>query len=118
MMMETTFIDEVYVLTPTKNLVGGDETELLKTTVGGLTAGGSAKVVIDLGKISWISSLGIAGLLRARKDCLEHQGWLRLARPGKRIDHIILTSRLAALFDSFDTIDEAVHLGAIKSLNH
>src|SRR5262249_20386564 len=107
-MLETRVIGNIHVLTPTKNLVGGDETEFLKATVAGLSSGGSPHVVVDLGKISWISSLGISGLIRARKDCMDHHGWLRLARAGKRIDHIILTGRLSALFDLFNTVEDAV----------
>ena len=108
MMLETRVIGDVHVLSPTKNLSGGDETELLKATARELAGRGSAKMVIDLGNISWISSLGIEGLLSARRESLAHHGWLRLARAGKRIDHIILVSRLAALFDTFDSVEDAV----------
>jgi anti-anti-sigma factor len=109
MNLETMVIGNVHVLTPVKNLVGGEETELLKVTVANLTAAGSAKIVVDLGKISWLSSLGISGLIRARADCVARDGWLRLARADKRIDHIILIGRLSALFDSFESVENAVN---------
>ena len=108
MSLEIAVMDNVHVLTPIHNLAGGDETEELKAVVGTLSTAGVCRVVVDLGKISWVSSLGISGLIRARKTCIDRGGWLRLARAGDRIDNVILTSQLTTLFDTFDTIEEAV----------
>lgn len=102
---ETSMIGPVHVLTPTKNLVGGDETESLKAAVAQIAAGPEPKVVLDLGRITWVSSLGVSGLMRARKSCLDQQGWFRLARIGPRIEHVIKVGGF--IFDTFDTVEEA-----------
>lgn len=111
---ETYLIDKVHVLMPTKNLVGGDETESLKAAVAQIAAGGEPKVIVDLGRIEWVSSLGIAGLMRARKTCIDQRGWFRLARPGKRIEHIITTGGF--IFDTFDTVEGAA-AGSVHETN-
>ena len=110
MSLEIAVMDNVHVLTPIHNLAGGDETEELKAAVATLS-----EAVVDLGKISWVSSLGISGLIRARKTCVDREGWLRLARAGERIDNILLTAQLTALFDTFETIEEAVEMSAKAS---
>lgn len=103
---ETSLIGEVHVLTPTKNLVGGDETESLKAAVAEIAVIGGPRVVVDLGRIVWVSSLGIAGLMRARRTCIDQQGWFRLARLGKRIEHVIMTGGF--IFDTFETVEDAM----------
>ncbi|HET6349940.1 MAG TPA: STAS domain-containing protein [Candidatus Krumholzibacteria bacterium] len=100
-------IGDVHVLTPRKNLVGGDETRVLSAAVQELTGNSSVKVVLDLGRINWVSSLGIEELRRIHRICANHQGWMRLACVGERIENIILTMRLDWVFDTFDTVEEA-----------
>ena len=107
-MLNTSVIGNVHVFAPTKNLMGGDETEALKAAVAGVAANGVPRVVVDLGKIEWVSSLGLSGLLRATKTCVDNQGWLRIARPGKRINQVIFTVRL----DCYETIESALNAPA------
>lgn len=107
-MIDTSVIGNVHVLAPTKNLMGGDETEALKAAVADVAAQGVPRVIVDLGKISWVSSLGLSGLIRASKTCVDHQGWLRVARPGKRINPVIITVRL----DCYETIEGALNAPA------
>ena len=108
MTFDTCIINNVHVITPRRHLVGGDETEALKAAVAELAAGGVPRVVVDLSKISWVSSLGLSGLIRAKMSCDDHQGWLRLACIGERIDSVLLVTRLERYFDTFDTVDDAV----------
>jgi anti-anti-sigma factor len=108
MMFDTRVVSDVHVLTPKRNLVGGEETKALTSAVAELAAGPSPKVVMDLRRISWVSSLGIEGLRRIHRTCADHDGWLRLACVGERIENVILTMRLDWVFDTFDTVEEAV----------
>ena|SRR5712672_2111752 len=105
---DSRMVGDVHVLVPARNLVGGEETRALANAVAQLATGSSAKVVMDLRRISWVSSLGIEGLRRIHRTCEEHSGWLRLAGAGQRIENIILTMRLDWVFDTFDTVEEAV----------
>ena len=108
MTFDTCIINDVHVLTPRKNLVGGDETTSLAVAVAELAANGVPRVVVDLGKIEWVNSLGIEGLLKARRTCVDRQGWFRLARVGQRIENILLITKLVLVFDTFETVEQAV----------
>ena len=115
MTFDSCVMNDVQVLTPRKNLVGGVETTSLTDAIVRLAAGGAPRVVLDLGKISWVSSLGIAGMLRARRSCVDGHGWLRLACQEKRIKSTILALRLPFMFDTFDTVEDAVAAGVRES---
>jgi anti-anti-sigma factor len=108
MTLDRSMRGDVCVLAPKKNLTGGEETRFLTDTIDQITAGGVTKVVIDLGKISWVNSMGLAGLQRARLICINRGASFRLARVGSRIRNLLLTTRLVILFDSFETLEEAV----------
>jgi anti-sigma B factor antagonist len=101
-------INDVHVLTPRKNLVGGDETTSLEVAVAELAAKGIPRVVVDVGRIEWVSSLGIEGLLKARRTCLDRRGWFRLARVGQRIENILLITKLVLVFETFETVEKAI----------
>jgi anti-anti-sigma factor len=99
---------DVHVLTPRRNLVGGQETVALAGAVGEFAAEASPRVILDLHRINWVSSLGIEELRRMHRACMEQDGWMRLACVGEHIESIILTMRLDWVFDTFDTVEEAV----------
>lgn len=108
MMFESRMVSDVLVLTPRKNLVGGEETTALVAAVAGLTAGANPRIVLDLQRINWVSSLGIEALRRIHRTCADGNGWLRLVYVGARIRSVLLTMRLHWVFQTFDTIEEAV----------
>jgi len=50
---------DVHVLTPKKDLTGGDETKEISAYIGDVVAKGSPKIVVDLGKVSFLNSTGL-----------------------------------------------------------
>ena len=99
---------DVHVLTPKRNLVGGQETVTLARAISDFEDPEALKVVLDLRRIDWVSSLGVEELRRIHYTCAQRNGWMRLACAGERISNIILTMRLDWVFDTFDTVEEAV----------
>jgi len=108
MTFDRTVVGDVTVLAPKKNLVGKDETQELLAAIDEVAAKGTPKVVVDLGKISYVNSVGLGSLVRARASCANRQGWFRLARVGDRINAIFLVTKLVLIFDTFETVEEAV----------
>ncbi len=108
MTFDHTTVGDVHVLAPKKNLVGKDETQDLLAAVDELAAKGTPKVIVDLGKISYVNSVGLGSLVRARTTCNNREGWFRLARVGNRINAIFMVTKLVLVFDTFETVEEAV----------
>jgi len=99
---------DVLVLTPRKNLVGGEETTVLLKAIDDFVAGAPGKVIMDMGEINWVSSLGLGMMRRASITCDRSDGWLRLARIGRLIENSLLVTGLMIYFESFETVEAAV----------
>jgi anti-anti-sigma factor len=96
------------VLTPHRELMGGNETRELREAVEEILAAGVPKIVVDLGNISWMNSLGVASLVATHVSCIKRGGWLRVARVGRRIHDIFLVTHLVRILDTYDTVEEAL----------
>lgn len=107
MTFQQKMVGDVLVLTPRKNLVGGDETSALLSAIDSVAAVRPATVVLDLGEIKWVNSLGIGLLKKASITCGQSGGWLRLARVGKLIESTLLVTGLIIYFETFDTVEAA-----------
>jgi anti-sigma B factor antagonist len=99
---------DIHVLAPRKNLQGGDETRDLQQAVQEIVGQGVPKIVMDLGKISYMNSVGLGALVGAHTSCSNRKGWLRVARIGTRIKDLFLVTKLTLVFDSYETVEEAV----------
>ena len=51
MNLEKNLVGEIHVLTPRKDLMGGEETRELSSTIQEIVAAGQPKIVIDLGRL-------------------------------------------------------------------
>lgn len=99
---------EVHVLTPRKDLSGGEETRELEKAIQEIIAQGPPKIVVDLGRVSYVNSTGLGSLVAAHTSCRNRQGWMRLARIGKRINNLFLITRLAFVFETYDSVEDAL----------
>lgn len=101
-------IGDVYVLTLQKDLRGGRETDDLSAAITEIVTTGVPKIVVDLGDITWMSSMGLSALARGYVSCKNRQGWLRLARMTKKIDDLFLITKFTLVFETFSTVEEAL----------
>jgi anti-sigma B factor antagonist len=99
---------DVHVLTPHKSLMGGDETRELRQAVEEIVAQGVPKIVLDLGNISWMNTLGVGSIVATHVSCTKRGGWLRVARVGRRIKDIFLVTWLVLILDTYDSVEEAL----------
>jgi len=106
--VEKRLVGDVHVLTPHKSLVGGDETRDLTSAIQEVIASGTPHIVIDLGKVSFLNSTGLGALVAGYVSCNNRQGWFRVARTTKRIDNLFLITKLSFVFDTYDTVEEAL----------
>lgn len=108
MTFERKMVGNILVLTPNKNLVGGPETTDLLKAIEEVAAVGPATVVVDLGELKWVSSMGVGLLRKASMTCEKSGGWLRLARVGQIVESTLLVTGLIIYFETFETVDLAV----------
>jgi len=110
MTVKTTTIESgnVTILEPKGSLIGGDETDELKKTVKDLLEGGNRKLVIDLGKVTYVNSTALGVLVASHTSYVNRGGKIALRSVNKNIHNIFVTTKLSLLFDVFDSQMEAV----------
>lgn len=113
MSFEQRTVGDALVLTPRKNLVGGEETLALLKAIDATAEVRPARVVMDLGEINFVSSLGVGLMRKASISCERSGGWLRLARTNKVVESTLNVTGLIIYFEMFDTVDLAVSAPAV-----
>jgi anti-anti-sigma factor len=71
-------------------------------------AAGHAKLVVDLGEVSFIDSSGLGALVGGLKAARQAGGDLRLARPGEQALVILELTTLDRVLCPFPTLAEAL----------
>ena len=69
---------------------------------------GKKKIVVDLGNIKWFSSTGLGALMASYTSLKNADGEMKIARPSRKIYSLIYQMELREVFDTYDSIDEAI----------
>ena len=67
-----------------------------------------AKIVLDVKNVQYVSSAALGELLSAHKQLAKGQGKMCMAGVGPELLEILATTRLDAIFETYDTADEAI----------
>jgi anti-sigma B factor antagonist len=103
---------DVAVVTPGGTLWGGDETGKLRETIDDLIAKDNKRLVIDLGNVNHLNSTALGVLVQTHANYAGRQGAVKLARVEKRINNILVITKLSMVFEVFENVDAA--LGSFK----
>jgi len=85
---------------------GGDV--LLKDKINSLLQQGSKKVLLDLGAVSYVDSAGLGQLVHVHTTTTHHGGQLKLLNLSKRLTDLLVVTKLATVFDSYEDEKEAL----------
>jgi len=102
------------VVRPEVHLVGDKETDEFIAIVKQLNEDKLDYVIVDLGAIDWMSSPGIGALVDAHQRFAKRGAHVLLARVDKRIHSIFIITKLALVFNTYHTVEEALAAGAAK----
>lgn len=69
---------------------------------------GKQQIVVDLGGVSFIDSSGLGELVAAYTTARRHSVTIKLANLTKKIDDLMEITRLASVFDTYGSVDDAV----------
>jgi anti-sigma B factor antagonist len=99
---------DVAVIELKGKLMGGPETTAVHEKVKQLVEKGVTSVVIDLGKVTWMNSTGLGALMGSMTTLKSAKGDLKLSRVTDKVKSLFMITKLITIFDTFDTIEEAV----------
>lgn len=99
---------EIMIIEPKGSLVGGDETDELRNVVAESIEKGNKKLVIDLGKVTYMNSTAIGALVSAHTSYANRKGKIVLCNVNKSINNIFVVTKLSIIFQVADNRPEAI----------
>ncbi len=90
------------------NIMGGDDEAVFYDKLRELIDQNKKKVVLDLAKVEWINSRGLGILISGLTTMRNSGGQLKIARVVEKVKSLLTMTRLITVFDSYETVDEAV----------
>jgi len=105
--MATRSVADRLVLSPQEPLVAGGPAEAFESQLRQLYRSGQRHLVIDFKRVPTIDSAGIRALVRGHTTAQRVEGTLRLAALPARVREMLDASRLASVFDIYESIEAA-----------
>ncbi len=65
-------------------------------------------IVLDLGEMDFICSLGLGAIISGHLKCRHHHGQIRLVNPTDQVRELLETTRLTKLFSVYDRLEQAL----------
>jgi anti-sigma B factor antagonist len=81
---------------------------LLKDKIQSLLQQGRKKILLDLGAVAYVDSAGLGQLVQSHVTTQRAGGSLKLLSLTKRLNDLLVLTKLATIFDSYDTEDAAL----------
>ena len=100
--------DDVVVLEPKGKIMGGPDASLLHDKLYEFIKQDKKKVIIDLSKVDWMNSTGLGILISGYTTLRNHDGQLRLVNVTAKIESLLVITKLASVFETCDTVEEAI----------
>ena len=108
MQIEERSAGDVTVLDLKGKMTLGEGDELLKDKINSLLQQGRRKVVLNLEEVPYIDSAGLGEIVRTYTSISRQGGRLKLLNVSKRIQDLLVITKLITIFDSYDGEAEAV----------
>jgi len=108
--MEFRTVDGVVILTPKGLLLGGKETDELEAQIKDLDSQGNDKLLINLGKTTFMSSMGMACLFLAHAKYVKRGARVKLCSVDRKIKALFVLVKLTLIYgdDLHDTEEDAL----------
>ena len=96
------------IIEPKGSLVGGEETDELRSVVAEFIQKENKKLIIDLGKVTYMNSTAIGALVSAHTSYTNRKGKVVLCNVNKSITNIFVVTKLSMIFQVAEDRKEAL----------
>jgi anti-sigma B factor antagonist len=108
MALKEKMFGDVAVVELKGKLMGGPETTEVHDIVKELIGKGIIKVVIDIGKVTWMNSTGLGAFMGSLTSLRSAKGDLKLACVTEKVKSLFIITKLISIFDTFENVEDAV----------
>ncbi|PKK84668.1 MAG: anti-sigma factor antagonist [candidate division Zixibacteria bacterium HGW-Zixibacteria-1] len=98
----------VIVLEPKGKIMGGPDATILHERLHEMIEQGRKKFVIDLSRVEWMNSTGLGILISGLTTLRNNKGELKIANVTEKIKSLLIITKLATVFEAYDTVDDAI----------
>jgi anti-sigma B factor antagonist len=102
----------VTILDVSGHVTLNDGADQIRDKVKSVLAAGHRHVLMNLAQVSYMDSAGLGELVQAYSTVSKSGGALKLVSPTKRLKDLLVITKLATVFESFD--DEAAAVGSFN----
>ena len=99
---------DVGILSLQGKLMGAPETENLHDQVRSLLGQGVKKVVLDMGGVTWLNSMGVSSIMRSYTSVINSGGQLSLANLSEKVQNLFFITQLIRVFKVYNSVEEAI----------
>jgi anti-sigma B factor antagonist len=99
---------DVAILELKGSFLGGNETFEFRTAAQDLFEQGNRKLVLDLGGVNYLNSMGIGALVSVYTMYAKDKGRIKLCQMAKGIQNTFVITKLVSIFEISETRDEAI----------
>ena len=100
--------DEIIIISIDGNVMGGPDANILNELLHKLVDQGKKKIVLDLKGVKLMNSSGLGMLIAALTTMKNASGNLKLASASKKIENLLIITKLVNIFEIYKSVDEAV----------
>jgi len=101
-------LDDVLVISLSGKVIGGPELLNVKTAFENAVNQDVRKVLLDLGKVSWMDSSGLGVIVSGHTTLSRAGGALKVLNVTKKIKELFIITKLITIFETFTDEQEAL----------
>jgi anti-anti-sigma factor len=99
---------EVTVLTISGKMMLDAKSANLHEYIKNLINKNQTKIVLDLGKVTWLASVGLGAILASFTSVKNAGGDLKLARSTRKIRSVLIFTQLIKVLEDYDSVQDAI----------
>jgi anti-sigma B factor antagonist len=100
-------IEGVMVVDVRGRITLGPETEALRSKLKQLIDSGQQRLILDLGEVTYIDSVGLSTLVASYTSARRAGGDLKLLRLPRGVHQLLQITRLSTVFEIYGSLDAA-----------
>lgn len=108
MQMSERKVGDVTIIDLAGKFAAGEGAGRLKDKVTSLVFQGHKKVILNVGELAYVDSAGLGEMVASHSVASRAGSTLKLANIGKRMQDLLVMTKLLAVFDSHDSEESAL----------